>query len=112
MTRQTDWLPRLERLALACKLDEFEKVVLLTLVGGVISQDISSLNYDFMTGQRNSGFTVGGLLQLFCKGFQEEIKARHAFLSSSSCVCCVLCVCCVCVCVCVCALRACASRVG
>lgn len=84
MTRQTDWLPRLERLALACKLDEFEKVVLLTLVGGVISQDISSLNYDFMTGQRNSGFTVGGLLQLFCKGFQEEIKARPYFYTAGT----------------------------
>jgi hypothetical protein len=90
MTKQTDWLPRLERLALACKLDEFEKVVLLTLVGGVISQDINSLNYDYMTGQRHSGFTVGGLLQLFCKGFQEEIKARYVFLAKSQACSCVV----------------------
>lgn len=102
LTRKTEWLPRLERLAIAVGLDEFEKIVLLTLVAGVcclknlhfhiysltmridpsqkrkvISQDIYNLNFDALTGMRTTGFTVGGILQLFCKGFEGEIRARY-----------------------------------
>jgi len=43
----------------------------------VISQDIYNLNFDALTGMRTTGFTVGGILQLFCKGFEGEIRARH-----------------------------------
>ncbi|KAL6050677.1 AAA domain-containing protein [Balamuthia mandrillaris] len=70
-----EWLPRLERLAKACNMDEFEKSVVLALVGAVISQEIYRMD---------PNFTVGQLTQLFCKGFEQEVSARPYFYKAST----------------------------
>ncbi|OGG56954.1 MAG: hypothetical protein A3F84_15585 [Candidatus Handelsmanbacteria bacterium RIFCSPLOWO2_12_FULL_64_10] len=72
-TRSTgSWLPRLERIAAARHLDAFEKTVLLTLTGGIVSPDIRKAVH-------GSCFEVGQLLEILCSNLQERIQGRRHF---------------------------------
>ena len=76
------WLPRMEGLAERLSLDEFEKMVVLTLVGSVISQDVrkamkSGSLQGFGGGGR--GVDVGTLLGVHCDTLEQQIKSRRYF---------------------------------
>eukprot|EP01129_Flabellula_baltica_P013449 TRINITY_DN6237_c0_g1_i1.p1 TRINITY_DN6237_c0_g1~~TRINITY_DN6237_c0_g1_i1.p1 ORF type:complete len:1099 (+),score=231.60 TRINITY_DN6237_c0_g1_i1:22-3318(+) len=76
------WIPRLETLARLRKLDEFEKNVLLALIGSVISQKIRlaiSSNNDYSS----NSFDVGTLIALFCESLESQIKGRTYFYRNS-----------------------------
>lgn len=74
------FMPRLELLVDKLKLAHFERMVILTLVGAVLSQSIRktlrsdpSLSYD-------AGITVGKLLRMHCDGdLRKEIRSRSYF---------------------------------
>ena len=74
-------MPRLERLAELRKLDKFEKNVLLTLTGCMVSQNLRDSN------QRDSVFrhnlSIGMLVGLFCEGLEEQIRTRVYFYKNS-----------------------------
>ena len=71
----------MERLAELRKLDKFEKNILLTLTGCMVSQNLRDSN------QRDSAFrhnlSIGMLVGLFCEGLEEQIRTRVYFYKNS-----------------------------
>lgn len=77
------WLPRLERLAELRSLDDFEKSVLLTLTGSMVSRnlrDTTGRHSDAILGHR---LNVGVLIGLFCDGLEQQIHSRVYFYKNS-----------------------------
>jgi SpoVK/Ycf46/Vps4 family AAA+-type ATPase len=72
-------LPRLELLVNKLKLDHFERMVILTLVGATLSQPVrKALRADPTT--RYDGISVSKLLRIHCNGdLKEEVAARFHF---------------------------------
>lgn len=80
------WLPRTETLGDLLSLSELEKLFLLTLVGGVISQSIRKV----VANARSAGataygaFEVGMLISMHCpKSLAEQISSRSHFYKKS-----------------------------
>lgn len=74
---QTKWEPRLEKLGRIRNLTEFEKIILVALVGGIISNEIS------LVRKYTSDFTVGSLLSILCNSLQERVHNRKVFYRTS-----------------------------
>lgn len=72
-------LPRLELLVNKLKLDHFERMVILTLVGATLSQPVrKALRAD--PSSRYDGICVSKLLRIHCNGeLKEEVAARFHF---------------------------------
>jgi SpoVK/Ycf46/Vps4 family AAA+-type ATPase len=82
LTKQAgSWIPRLERMVSSRNLCEFEKKVLLTLIGNVIQPNKIMLYSDY---SMTAGFTVGELLRLFCVDLANQIKSRMYFYKTAS----------------------------
>jgi SpoVK/Ycf46/Vps4 family AAA+-type ATPase len=80
----TPWLPRVELLSDKLGLCDFEKQILLLLVGNVISHDIViAINgrYAMRDGLRE--LTVGYLLFILCETLQERVQSRKCFYQSA-----------------------------
>lgn len=75
------WVPRLERMVQSRNLCEFEKNVLLTLIGSIL-QPTKFNNIDAHIS--NNHVMVGELLRIFCSGLEEQIQHRKYFYKSSS----------------------------
>ncbi|KAJ5071330.1 atpase [Anaeramoeba ignava] len=72
-----EWIPRMERLAESRKLTEFEKNVVLFLIGIKTSQKmLAVLNWRQVT--------VEMLLKMFCKNLKEQVMNRKYFYKSGS----------------------------
>lgn len=78
MTLETKWEPRLEKLGRIRNLSEFEKTILVALVGGIISNEIT------LVRKYSSDFTVGSLLSILCDSLQERIHNRKVFYRNST----------------------------
>eukprot|EP01137_Pigoraptor_chileana_P029176 Opistho-2@14032 len=87
MTRASasGWLPRLERLFKILGLDEFEKLVLYTLVGNKLSSRISpDMSYYGSSSSMVSIFYVGQLVHLFSESFEQEVMHRKYFYKNAT----------------------------
>jgi SpoVK/Ycf46/Vps4 family AAA+-type ATPase len=78
--RAGDWLPRLERLVATRGLVEFEKWVLLTLVGVHISDEVKKA----AEIRSYSSIDVGDLLTLWTDGLEEQVARRKHFYKSGT----------------------------
>ncbi|MCR4317406.1 MAG: ATP-binding protein [Planctomycetes bacterium] len=80
LTRQTGkWLPRAEILAQKRNLTEFEKQVVLFLVGLQISEEFMK-SIDAYT---RAHITVGDLISIFFSNLEEQVRSRSFFYRSS-----------------------------
>ena len=76
------WIPRLERMVESRKLRDFEKNILLALLGSVIQP---SKFRDFEKQIKGMSSKVGSLIQLFCPtSLEEQIAHRKYFYKSGS----------------------------
>ncbi|XP_064405407.1 uncharacterized protein LOC135350521 [Halichondria panicea] len=75
------WLPRLERMVESRKLCDFEKNVLLLLIGSVI-QPNKFQNFEVRISPNFA--QVGEVLRIFCEDLEEQIQHRRYFYKSSS----------------------------
>ncbi|KAJ5071028.1 atpase [Anaeramoeba ignava] len=75
--KEGEWLPRIERLSEARRLNEFEKEVVLFLVGSNISQSM-----------QNAGavrdLSVARLIRFFCRTLHEEMEKRKFFYKTGT----------------------------
>uniref|UniRef100_A0A7S2S4Z9 AAA+ ATPase domain-containing protein n=1 Tax=Rhizochromulina marina TaxID=1034831 RepID=A0A7S2S4Z9_9STRA len=80
------FLPRMEQLSEQMGLDMFEKMVILTLVGAVISQEIRKASRGGAGGGGIGlhGMDVGVLLGTHCSTLEEQIHARKYFYRNSA----------------------------
>ena len=76
------WLPRLERLVIKRGLDEFEKWVILTLIGCIISVDI--IKAAGLQNRYRDAMTVGEMLGANCKDLREQIEHRKYFYKNAA----------------------------
>merc|ERR1719295_1280644 len=76
------WLPRLERLVVKRGLDEFEKWVILTLVGCIISVDI--IKAAGLQNRYRDAMTVGEMLGCNCKDLRSQILHRRYFYKTAT----------------------------
>ena len=76
------WLPRLERLVLKRNLDEFEKWVILTLIGCIISVDI--IKAAGLQNRYRDPLTVGEMLAANCEDLRQQIKYRKYFYKTGT----------------------------
>ncbi len=74
------WLPRLERLALALNLHKFEKLVILSMINGIINPPPPSRYND----NHASYSVVQTLLRYFSNGIEERIAFRKFFYKSAT----------------------------
>lgn len=97
-----DWMPRLERMAASRKLCDFEKNVLLLLIGSVLQSNkvchSHSTSWFQCFHSRDSSFQfqnyeiriapnfaqVGEVLRIFCDDLEEQIQHRKYFYKSST----------------------------
>ena len=83
VTKQNQrWLPRLERLVIKRNLEEFEKWVILTLIGCIISVDI--IKAAGLQNRYRDAMTVGEMLGANCKDLREQIKHRKYFYKTAT----------------------------
>jgi SpoVK/Ycf46/Vps4 family AAA+-type ATPase len=75
-------LPRLERLAESRGLEEFEKRILLTLVGARISYDVQKALE--ISGPRDGLGDVKAILDLWCSSLEERISRRRHFYKNAT----------------------------
>ncbi|PXF46186.1 Protein SAV [Gracilariopsis chorda] len=84
-TQAGAFLPRLELLVGKLKLAHFERMVILTLVGAVLSQTIRKTLRSDPSANYDTGITVSKLLRLHCGGeLREEIKSRSYFYRNAT----------------------------
>ncbi|KAI0561190.1 AAA+ ATPase [Gracilaria domingensis] len=84
-TQAGGFLPRLELLVGKLKLAHFERMVILTLVGAVLSQSIRKTLRSDPSANYDTGITVSKLLRLHCGGeLREEIKSRSYFYRNAT----------------------------
>lgn len=85
-TKQVDeFVPRLELLVSKLKLVHFERMVILTLVGSVLSQSIRKTLRSDPSSAYETGITVAKLLRVHCQGdLKEEIKTRSFFYRNAT----------------------------
>jgi SpoVK/Ycf46/Vps4 family AAA+-type ATPase len=86
LTKQapSTWVPRLELLTALLGLCSMEQLIVLTLVGAVISQDVKKAISGGSSGRRgNCEMDVGTVIGLFCNTLSEQIHARQYFYKSS-----------------------------
>ena len=76
--RAGTWMPRLEKLVATRGLDDFEKWMLLTLVGLHISEDIRKAGEI----RRYASTDVGDLLTLWTDGLEDQVARRKHFYKS------------------------------
>eukprot|EP00941_MAST-03F_sp_MAST-3F-sp1_P002859 g2859.t1 len=82
-----DGLPRLEQLSKKLNLCEFEKNVVVLIIGHTISPIIRAL---FVKGNEGQEFyeepllTVKRVLQTFCSSFSQQVRARVHFYKSAA----------------------------
>eukprot|EP01083_Nonionella_stella_P096037 269781_1 len=76
------WLPRLERLVIKRNLDQFEKWVILTLIGCIISVDI--IKAAGLQNRYRDAMTVGEMLAANCTDLREQIKHRKYFYRTAT----------------------------
>ena len=79
----TAWLPRLERLAELRSLDDFEKNVLLTLTGSMVSRNLRDSTDSYSDAILGRRINIGALIGLFCDGLEEQIHSRVYFYKNS-----------------------------
>jgi SpoVK/Ycf46/Vps4 family AAA+-type ATPase len=82
--RAGTWLPKIESLADRLHLCDFERYMLLLLVGNVVSHDIMiAINgrYAMRDGMRE--ITVGFLLFILCDSLRDRVQCRKCFYQSS-----------------------------
>jgi SpoVK/Ycf46/Vps4 family AAA+-type ATPase len=83
ITSQKGFLPRIVRLARIRKLQDFDEMILLYLVGSIVSQDMAlALGNDAFSGYRNC-VTVGTILYVLCDDLKERIDRRSHFYNKS-----------------------------
>eukprot|EP01084_Bolivina_argentea_P150496 262825_1 len=82
ITKQGKWLPRLERLVIKRHLDEFEKWVILTLIGCIISVDI--IKSAGLQNRYRDAMTVGEMLGANCLDLRAQIKHRKYFYKTAT----------------------------
>ena len=83
VTRQNQkWLPRLERLVQKRNLEDFEKWVILTLIGCIISVDI--IKAAGLQNRYRDAMTVGEMLGANCNDLREQIKHRKYFYKTAT----------------------------
>ncbi|CAN8066878.1 unnamed protein product, partial [Agarophyton chilense] len=84
-TQAGGFLPRLELLVGKLKLAHFERMVIITLVGAVLSQSIRKTLRSDPSANYDTGITVSKLLRLHCGGeLREEIKSRCYFYRNAT----------------------------
>eukprot|EP00439_Symbiodinium_sp_Y106_P012056 s5541_g1.t2 len=77
-------VPRLEALHQKTKLDDFEKNVVVMLVGNTLSPKIqATLNVGERRFLANAPLQVRVILETFCRDFKEEVQKRVYFYKSS-----------------------------
>jgi len=76
------WLPRLERLVVKRNLDEFEKWVILTLIGCIISVDI--IKAAQLQNRYRDPLTVGDMLAANCEDLRQQIEYRKYFYKTGT----------------------------
>ncbi len=74
-------MPRLERMVESRKLCDFEKSVLLALIGSVI-QPSKFTSHEIRISSSHA--QMGELLRLFCDNLEEQIAHRKYFYKSGS----------------------------
>jgi uncharacterized protein (DUF2164 family) len=80
-----EWIPRLERLAEIRQLNQFEKWILVLLIGGIISHDMRQAAFSFSLRRASkSDFDVGYILWILCDELQERINQRRIFYKNSN----------------------------
>ena len=80
-----EFLPRLEKLAEMRKLNEFEKYILVLLIGGIISHDMRQAAFSFSLRRASKqNFDVGYILWVLCDELQERIDQRKIFYKNAS----------------------------
>eukprot|EP00485_Elphidium_margaritaceum_P014580 CAMPEP_0202732188 /NCGR_PEP_ID=MMETSP1385-20130828/187527_1 /ASSEMBLY_ACC=CAM_ASM_000861 /TAXON_ID=933848 /ORGANISM="Elphidium margaritaceum" /LENGTH=1162 /DNA_ID=CAMNT_0049398495 /DNA_START=24 /DNA_END=3510 /DNA_ORIENTATION=- len=80
--QQKKWLPRLERLVIKRNLEEFEKWVILTLVGCIISVDI--IKAAGLQTRYRDAMTVGEMLGANCQDLRDQIEHRRYFYKTAT----------------------------
>ena len=80
---ETAWLPRLEQLAELRSLDEFEKSVLLTLTGSMVSRNLRDTTGSHSSAILDREMNIGALIGLFCEGLEQQIQSRVYFYKNS-----------------------------
>jgi len=84
LTKGTKFWPRLEKLSEIRGLDQFERSVLIALVGNVISDEFTEISVDrYSRGNHGGGLTVGYLLGFLCSSLQEQVDKRAYFYKNS-----------------------------
>jgi len=84
-TRQAGgFIPRVMVLKDMRNLDEFEKLIILTLVGGILSTDVIRANSTGRSANVGETFTVGRMLGIHCKGLKSQIMNRRYFYKNAT----------------------------
>ncbi len=78
--KEGGWLPRLEVLAAERGLDEFDKLILLTLIGNSISIEVRKA----MDSRSSQQLEVEDLLLLFCTDLEERLARRSHFYKNGA----------------------------
>eukprot|EP00899_Mesostigma_viride_P017150 jgi/Mesvir1/25436/Mv01713-RA.1 len=76
---RTLWLPRVEVLAKRLRLTTFEKWVVLTLVGGIMSADVRRLSKASSVYTSSVSFDVGTLIAMHSTRLSEQVACRRVF---------------------------------
>jgi len=81
---RNEWLPRIERLVQLRQLDAFEKNVLISLIGSMLSQEIRKAG---QIGRDDNlltnSFQVGTLITTFCDSLADKVRSRTYFYKNS-----------------------------
>eukprot|EP00177_Eucheuma_denticulatum_P008630 GFKZ01015705.1.p1 GENE.GFKZ01015705.1~~GFKZ01015705.1.p1 ORF type:complete len:1234 (-),score=182.58 GFKZ01015705.1:566-4000(-) len=84
-TKSDGFMPRLELLVSKLKLVHFERMVILTLVGSVLSQSVRKTLRSDPSSAYETGITVAKLLRVHCGGdLRDEIKSRSYFYRNAT----------------------------
>eukprot|EP00898_Chlorokybus_atmophyticus_P008869 jgi/Chlat1/8984/Chrsp94S00697 len=73
------WMPRIEHLARRMGLSEFEKWVVITLIGGILSTDIRQISKAGSFYAPSVSFDVGTLIALHANDLKEQVQCRRVF---------------------------------
>ena len=78
------WLPRVEIVSEKLGLTQFEKQILLLLVGAVVSHDILvAINGRYVMRDGQKELTVGYILFVLCESLEERVSCRSCFYRTS-----------------------------
>jgi len=77
----SNFCPRLEKLAQLRNLTDFDKLVIITLIGSVLSPEIVRILHQ---QHKYANFTVGELLRLHFPELRDQIAHRHCFYKTST----------------------------